>query len=193
MKQSGLEVEEATLRLNLWLTQGMVLAIAAISSFSIHGWQGTLGLFNFPGWKGIGLACCMAAGVVLFSIAMDKYIPRRWQDDGGINEKVFGAMPASWTVLVCVIVGIGEEWLFRGVIQPFVGNGWTSLVFTLVHVRYWKKPLLVASVFGTSWLLGLLMDGYGSLWPSIVAHMVIDVSLAFYLQMTLKKEKGEEE
>ncbi|EJL40961.1 hypothetical protein BAG01nite_01170 [Brevibacillus agri] len=193
MKESGLEVDEATLRLNLWLTQALVLAAAAASSFWVHGWQGTLGLFSFPGWKGIGLACGVAAGIVLFSIAMETYLPRRWQDDGSINEKVFGAMSSSLTVLVCVIVGIGEEWLFRGVIQPFAGNAWTSLIFTLVHVRYLKKPLLIASVYGTSWLLGLLMDWHGSLWPPIVAHIAIDVSLAFYLQKTLKKEKGEEE
>lgn len=193
MKESGLELDEATLRFNLWLTQGLVLAAAAASSFWVHGWQGTLGLFHFSGWEGVGLACLVAAGIVLLCIAMEKYLPKRWQDDGSINEKVFGAMSSTLTVLVCVIVGIGEEWLFRGVIQPFAGNVWTSLVFTLVHVRYLKKPLLIASVFGTSWLLGLLMDVHASLWPPIVAHIVIDVSLAFYLQITLKKEKGEEE
>ncbi|MDH6349184.1 type II CAAX endopeptidase family protein [Brevibacillus sp. 1238] len=193
MKESGLEVDEATLRMNLWLTQGLVLAAAAISSFWVHGWKGTLGLLSFQGWPGIGIACCVAVGIVVLNLVMEIFLPKRWQDDGSLNEKIFGAMSPGMTVMICVIVGFAEEWLFRGVIQPFAGNGWTSFLFTLVHVRYLKKPLLIVSVFGTSWLLGMLMEQQMSLWPPIVAHIVIDVSLAFYLQRTLKKAKGEEE
>lgn len=192
MREDRLEVDEATLRLNLWLTQGIVIAVAAAGSLWVLGWDATLSFFTWPGWNAVLWAVFVAAGIIIASIAMDRYLPKRWQDDGSINEKVFGAMLPSTTILVCMIVGVAEEWLFRGVIQSLTGNFWSSLIFTLIHIRYLKKPLMVISVFGTSWILGLLFSHYQSLWPSIVAHILIDVMLAFYLQKTIKK-KGEEE
>lgn len=193
MKYRGREIDEATLRLNLWLTQGLVLALAAGSSFFIYGWQSTLALYQTPSRAGMGWAAVVMVTVVFASIAMERYLPRKWQDDGNVNEQIFGRMAPHTTILVCIAVGIGEEWLFRGVIQPLAGNGWTSLIFTLIHVRYLKKPLLVGSVFLTSWLLGMLFSLEGSLWPPIVAHIGIDLLLAFYLQITLRKGKGEGE
>ncbi|QRG69876.1 CPBP family intramembrane glutamic endopeptidase [Brevibacillus choshinensis] len=193
MKDSGQEMDEANLRLNLWLTQGLVLAIAAGSSFFFHGVNGTRELFVPPGWHGIGMAAGVALLIVLASIAMDRYLPSSWQDDGSVNEMVFGNLSPWMTTLVCISVGVGEEWLFRGVVQSFVGNVWTSVIFTVIHVRYLKKPLLFISVFLTSLLLGWLFQREGTLWPSIFAHIAIDLLLAFYLQYTLKKGKGEEQ
>ncbi|WP_289136135.1 CPBP family intramembrane glutamic endopeptidase [uncultured Brevibacillus sp.] len=191
MKYGGQEIDEATLRLNLWLTQGLVLIVAAGSSFWVHGIQGTMELFRFPLWSGLTWSGCVIAAIVLLSIVMDKYLPKHWQDDGSVNMRIFGSMSPVTTLLVCIVVGVGEEWLFRGVIQSFAGNFWTSLLFTLVHVRYVTKPLMVISVFGTSWLLGMLFTYSGSLWSPIVAHIGIDLLLAFYLQAIMKKEKGE--
>lgn len=191
MKYGGQEIDEATLRLNLWLTQGLVLIVAAGSSLWAHGIQGTMELFRSPLWSSLTWSGGVIAGVVLLSIVMDKYLPKRWQDDGSVNMRIFGSMSPVTTLLVCIAVGFGEEWLFRGVIHSFAGNFWTSLLFTLVHVRYVTKPLMVISVFGTSWLLGMLFTYSGSLWSPIVAHIGIDLLLAFYLQATMKKEKGE--
>ncbi|NTU19319.1 CPBP family intramembrane metalloprotease [Brevibacillus sp. HB1.2] len=192
MREDRLEVDEATLRLNLWLTQGILMGVAASGSLLVLGLDATLSLFTLPGWNAVLWAVFVAGGIISASMAMDRYLPKRWQDDGSINEKVFGAMLPSTTILVCMVVGVGEEWLFRGVIQSLTGNFWSSLIFTLIHVRYLKKPLMIISVFGTSWILGLLFSHFQSLWPSIVAHILIDVMLAFYLQNTIKK-KGEEE
>ncbi|MFE1626628.1 CPBP family intramembrane glutamic endopeptidase [Brevibacillus reuszeri] len=191
MKYGGQGIDEATLRLNLWLTQGLVLIVAAGSSLWAHGIQGTMELFQFPLWSSLIWSGCVIAAIVLLSIVMDKYLPKRWQDDGSVNMRIFGSMSPVTTLLVCMAVGVSEEWLFRGVIQTFAGNFWTSLLFTLVHVRYVTKPLMVISVFGTSWLLGMLFTYSGSLWSPIVAHIGIDLLLAFYLQATMKKEKGE--
>ena len=192
MKQDWQQWDDATLHLNLWVTQGLILAIAASCSLWLHGWSGTLDLFRVPEWTGIGWAALLAGAVILTSIAMDRYLPRKWQDDGNINERIFGSMSTAGIILVCAAIGIGEEWLFRGVIQPFAGNVWTSVIFTLVHTRYLRKPLLVASMFGTSWLLGFLFDLEQSLWPPILAHTAIDMVLALYLRYTITRGQGEE-
>lgn len=193
MKDSGQEIDEANLRLNLWLTQGLVLAIAAGSSLFFLGWERTVRLFAAPDGSGLAMALLIALGIILASVAMDRYLPSSWQDDGNVNETVFGNMSPFMTLLVCISVGVGEEWLFRGVVQSWVGNLWTSIIFTLIHVRYLKKPLLFISVFVTSLLLGMLYEREGTLWPSIIAHILIDLVLAYYLQFTLNGRKGKKQ
>jgi uncharacterized protein len=193
LKDLRQELDQATLLLNLWLTQGVILTIAASSSLLVHGWQSTLALFARPSMAGMAWSMLVAAFIIALSIIMERYLPLRWQDDGSINELLFGKLSPLLTILVCLVVGIGEEWLFRGVIQPFAGIFWTSVIFTLVHIRYLRKPLLVVSVFLTSWLLGELFAAEGSLWLPIAAHVVIDMMLAFYLQYMIRRRKGEEE
>lgn len=192
MKQDWHGLDDTTLQLNLWVTQGLILTIAAACSLWLHGWNGTLGLFRLPEWTGMGWAVLLAAAVILASIAMERYLPETWQDDGRINERIFGSMSTAGIFLACLAIGMGEEWLFRGVIQPFAGNLWTSVIFTLVHTRYLRKPLLIASLFTTSWLLGLLFDLEQSLWAPIVAHSGIDLVLALYVRYRMKRGKGEE-
>ncbi|CAJ1002887.1 MULTISPECIES: CPBP family intramembrane glutamic endopeptidase [Bacillales] len=193
MKRRWEEFDPAALRLNLWLTQFIVLAVAAIGSLWVHGWKGTLLLFALPTLPELARAGAVALAVVLASILMDRYLPRRWQDDGDINERIFRGLPFGTTALLCAVIGIGEEWLFRGVLLPLIGNGWTSLVFTLVHVRYLQKPLLVASVYGTSWLLGWLFESGGQLVTPILAHMAIDLLLALYIQYGCASERRNQE
>jgi membrane protease YdiL (CAAX protease family) len=178
------QLDVRTLRLNLLLTQGLVVTVAAVSSFWMNGWHGTFTLFSFPGWRDLAFAvaaACLVAGV---SIGMERFLARHWQDDGSVNERMFLGLSLSQTFCLCALIGIGEEWLFRGIVQPLAGNVWTSLLFTLVHFRYLRKPLLLVSVFGTSYLLGGLFDLHGRLLPPITAHIAIDFILAVYVQRT---------
>lgn len=189
MKRVHHDLDDATLRFNLWLTQVVVIGVALIGSLFVHGWADTLSLFRFPGIGSLIWAIGVAAVVVGSSIGMDRFLPPRWQDDGSINERIFSGLSIGGTFVLCCVIGIGEEWLFRGVVQPVIGNVWTSVLFTLVHVRYLSKPLLVGSVFVTSWLLGWLMETSGSLLPSILAHIVIDLLFAFYIQHGYSRER----
>lgn len=183
------EMDERTLRLNLFFTQGIVLTIALISSLFFRGWEKSLLLFTFPGWKELLFATLTAIIIVIINILSEKFLPTRWQDDGDINKRIFLGLSLPSTLLLCILVGIGEEWLFRGVIQPYIGNGWTSLLFTLIHFRYLREPLLVISVFVTSYLLGSLFDMSHRLLAPIAAHALIDFTLALYLQLAARKER----
>ncbi|MFY0543020.1 CPBP family intramembrane glutamic endopeptidase [Brevibacillus sp. H7] len=184
------ELDIRTLRLNLCITQGIVWALAASASFLIHGREKTYLMFTISDRLDFAYAGGVAMLAVGASIAMARYLPRTWQDDGNINERIFIGLPFWQTLGLCITVGVGEEWLFRGVLQPLIGNVWTSLVFMLVHVRYLRKPLLLVSVFGTSYLLGCLFELHDSLLPPIFAHIVIDLSLAVYLQKTHREGRN---
>jgi len=182
------QLDPHTLRLNLYLTQAVILGMAAIFSCLLHGFEGTIRLFHSPGLPDY----IQAGGVVLLitasSIVVHRFVPRNWQDDGSINERVFQGLPLWKTFLLCAGIGIAEEWLFRGVVQSWAGNLWTSCFFALIHVRYLRKPLMVAMVFVTSYLLGCLYETHRSLLPPIAAHIGIDFLLAVYLQKVVHRE-----
>ena len=89
-------------------------------------------------------------------------------------------------LLLALAVGIGEELLFRGAIQPAFGLGYTSILFALIHVQYGLTPitltvLIIAIVLG-------VMRRYYSTTITIIVHAGYDLTLgllallAAYLQ-----------
>ena len=78
----------------------------------------------------------------------------------------------TWELItVAAFAGIGEEVLFRGVIQPRVGWMAATVLFGLAHpitVTY----VILAAVLGG--LLGQLQVLGGNLWAPIIAHAVYD-------------------
>ena len=90
-----------------------------------------------------------------------------------------GAGPAA-IVLVAVLAGIGEEVLFRGVVQPALGRhlplaAAVALTAALFGVAHWITPAyaLLAGLVGI--YLGLLLAWSGNLLIPIVAHALYDV------------------
>jgi membrane protease YdiL (CAAX protease family) len=77
---------------------------------------------------------------------------------------------------LALISSFGEELLFRGAIQPFLGLWFTSLVFGLLHldpeggVSAWTVWAMLAGV-----VLGAATEVTGSLWPAVVIHFVINL------------------
>ncbi|NBC83859.1 MAG: CPBP family intramembrane metalloprotease [Bacteroidetes bacterium] len=85
---------------------------------------------------------------------------------------------------VAVCAGVGEELLFRGGIQPFLGIWPTSIVFVLLHgyINPAKPALNVYGIFMilSIALLGYLTENIGIL-SSITAHTIIDIILLYKL------------
>lgn len=91
-------------------------------------------------------------------------------------------------LLIGVIAGVGEELVFRGVIQRFVAQAssnlhiavWTSaLLFSLIHFQ--PEGFIPRFLLGA--FLGYLLLWTGNLWSSIFAHMSfnsIQVLLFYY-------------
>ena len=83
--------------------------------------------------------------------------------------------------------GVGEELLFRGAIQPWLGIWLTALLFNFLHgyLNPQDKPLFI---YGT--VLLIVSGGFGYLMlhsgiiAAITAHFLIDVVLMIYLKRT---------
>ena len=89
--------------------------------------------------------------------------------------------------MVSGCAGIGEEILFRGGIQPFLGIIWTSLLFVILHgyITPFNGPLTIYGIFMVLAiaLLGIATVHLG-LVVAIVAHTTIDILLLFKLSRT---------
>ena len=99
--------------------------------------------------------------------------------------------------MVCFIVALCEEALFRGVIQlglaqvlgstfgetgaMAVGLAVGALLFGLAHPGT-AAYMLIAALFG-AWM-GVLLVLTGSLMPAIIAHFTYDVILMLYSKYT---------
>lgn len=78
----------------------------------------------------------------------------------------------TWELIaLAAFAGIGEEILFRGVLQPRTGWLIATLVFGLAH-PITPTYVIVAALLGG--VLGLLQEFGGNLWAPIIAHGVYD-------------------
>ncbi|HEX6594556.1 MAG TPA: CPBP family intramembrane glutamic endopeptidase [Bacillota bacterium] len=119
--------------------------------------------------------------VVSIDLMIMKTIPKRFYDDGGINERIFTSLSIPEIIGVTLLIAISEEFLFRGVIQTVFGYVFASTLFALVHIRYLKKPLLLISVLFVSFLIGYIFEVTGNLLVTITSHFTIDVLLGLII------------
>ena len=81
--------------------------------------------------------------------------------------------------------GVGEEILFRGVIQPIIGIWITAIIFVAIH-GYLNPLNWRISIYGVYLTLSIGVIGYFSnllgLCTAMSAHMMIDVVLFYKLK-----------
>lgn len=171
--------------INLYITQIISLTLAFILSFFLLKQTPMEALSSLKPdnlYNSVIIGLLFAFLIVLVNIILSRKLPKELFDDGGINEKLFSNLPIWHIMVIAVIVGFTEEFLFRGVIQTLLGVFLTSLLFTVIHFRYLKKYVLLAVTFFISLGLGYLVLYFG--WfTAFIAHTLID----FILGLLLKK------
>lgn len=112
--------------------------------------------------------------IILAGIAMQMLLqPDVLQQQQAASEALVQQFNSvSMAFFVAVAVGIGEEILFRGAVQPVFGNLMTSLLFTVIHTQYTLTPATLI-IFVVSLGLGYLRKHYGTA-SAIVAHIGYD-------------------
>lgn len=165
------------------LTQGALVALA---------WWGARALDMPPQWGepvrdgaiGLGAAVALAlANYLLLTRA-----PSNWVVDGvrhAYRETIvplFGGLHPLGAVVIGAAAGLGEEWLFRGILQPLTGLAVSSMLFGAAHVG--GRRMLPFGVWATG--MGLIMGGLamatGGLIAPIVAHAVYDMLALAYIR-----------
>ena len=181
------QLTERLLLINLYLTQGITLAIALI--WILFQNRNPLALLSWPAGNafalwGLGLALAMVA----FDLIISRIVPESSMDDGGINEMLFRNRPVWHIFVIAAVVSVCEELLFRGAMQHAIGPYWTSILFALIHVRYLKHWIPTGWVFLSSYGLGYIYVASGSLWAPILCHFLIDLISGMVIRFRRKEE-----
>jgi uncharacterized protein len=169
------------LRWNLYLTQLLVFVVA-LALLQLQG-RLTAGLWIPAGWKIWGAGVASGLAVVAFDRILQRLVSEKRLDDGGFNRLLFQNLSYVEIAGITAWVALGEEMLFRGALQHWLGIIGTSLLFTLLHFRYLKQWILVGAVFGISCLFGGLTEWTGSLIPAVVAHFTVDFILGLSIRV----------
>ncbi|MBK8497464.1 MAG: CPBP family intramembrane metalloprotease [Flavobacteriales bacterium] len=95
---------------------------------------------------------------------------------------------AQWFVSICA--GAGEELLFRGALQQWLGIPLTALVFVALHGYLDPRDRRISSygLYLTATMMGLgyMADHMGLMGP-IIAHTIIDIVLLRRLALDWKR------
>ena len=103
---------------------------------------------------------------------------------------VFGTLDLPGIVIIGIAAGLGEEWLFRGVLQPLVGLLVASVLFGLAHMggRHMLAFAIWASAMGAA--LGGLAIVTGGLIAPMVAHGLYDMLALAHLRRSAHEQRG---
>ena len=105
-----------------------------------------------------------------------------------VLKPTFGRISALDAVVVSIAAGVGEELLFRGVMQPEIGLLPTSLVFGILHTGGSETMAfgLWVAVMGAA-LGGLAIWTDGLLAP-VVAHAAYDAAAFTYIRWDARRD-----
>ena len=169
------------LLINVYITQSALFVLAGIGGFFLfEDWTDVLLLVDVDLKEIIMIGGSAAFVIVSMNIILTHYLPKSWLDDGGLNERVFRKLSLLELTILCLVVSMAEELLFRLVIQTAFGLIVASAIFAFIHFRYLAKPVLFFSVLIASFLLGIFL-WTGNILITIVAHFLINFILGMFV------------
>ena len=105
-------------------------------------------------------------------------------------EELLSNMTIGLAFLLAALSGIGEELLFRGGLQPYLGLYATSLLFGIIHIgpngrmNLWTVWCVFAGL-----VLGWLYESLGTLWPVIMIHFLVNFSSFLSIRSEQRSKK----
>jgi uncharacterized protein len=175
-----MERKHLILRLALATIIGMPLIALAVDHFSddVRIANALIGDGQFALHVVYGLIAGMAIAVPGYWISTRPWMGRVHHQYARLIQQF--NLNNSDILFISCCAGIGEEILFRGAIQPFLGVVLTAIFFVAIHgylnPRDWR-----ISVYGIFMTAGIALLGYlaetKGLLVAIVAHTVIDIYL----------------
>lgn len=188
------EISDRQLLISLYMTQIVLLTIAFfLGIFLFDSYSDFFDLFHWKDTNILFVGGMSGIAVVIVDIVLMKIMPAKYYDDGGLNERVFQKRSLLQIALIAAVVAVGEEILFRGVIQTHMGLILSSLIFAFVHYRYLFNWFLFVNITGLSFLIGFIYLQTGNILVTIFMHFLIDFLLGCIIKFKFNKKQNEQE
>jgi uncharacterized protein len=181
------------------MTSRRVLTLALLTQALLIGtaWACSSLLHIPPRWgnppRDVIIGFAGAAALACGNYVLLVRAPANWLVDGvravydDVLVPLFSRFGAPSAIIVGVAAGIGEEWLFRGVVQPFAGLIIASVLFGFAHVGGRSMVPFGVWASGMGLALGALAQLTGGLTAPIVAHGVYDILALAYIRRGAQK------
>ncbi len=138
-----------------------------------------LGLLAWPGLLGV---LVLIVGV-LYAVGGQRLLPTQ---PPALIVWIAG-LPVGLKLGLALSAGVFEELFFRGLLQPRVGIGISTLLFVLAHLSY-DQPFLLVGITALSLSFAALVWWRQNIWPAIAAHFLFDaVQLIFLIPWALRE------
>ncbi len=116
----------------------------------------------------VGLAFVALTRIAVVRFAWAQHLTQSFHD-------VLGPLGTRDIIILAAASSVGEEFLFRGALQPWIGIVPQAVLFALLHVGPGKKFVpWTASALGMGLAFGLISDATGNLGGAIAAHFTIN-------------------
>jgi membrane protease YdiL (CAAX protease family) len=171
--------------LALWLYQGRPWALLRLSA--LHGWRL---------WTSLALVSAVAATLAAMIVRLARLRRRKRVK---IRSQAVAHAPhtrreLAWWAAVSLSAGFSEELIFRGFLlwafQPLVGlwgaAALSLIVFAAAHAYQGAAGALAVGIVGAFLTLVVLI--FGSLWPAVALHLLMDLQQGFAAWLVLQKE-----
>lgn len=120
------------------------------------------------------IAVLLGLGLAVGSQVLSRNVPRLGEMSDALAVQIGNLSPAT-TLAMAVLSSVGEEWVFRGVLQPAWGWPFATLLFAVVHVpverQLWAWPFLAGAM---GLLMAALFELSGGLVAPIALHFAIN-------------------
>ncbi|WP_209122548.1 type II CAAX endopeptidase family protein [Alkalihalobacillus sp. BA299] len=182
------EMTDREILLNLYITQAiMLLSAIGLGFIWMEDLSAVWQLFKWNPAQIFLIGGSIAAIVITIDLLFEYFLPKKWVDDGGINERVFAKRSVIHIFFIAAVVSVCEEVLFRGILQTQLGLIPASLLFALIHFRYLSKIILFTMAVVLSFGLGLLFALTNNLLVPIFTHFLIDFVLGLFIMYKARK------
>jgi membrane protease YdiL (CAAX protease family) len=188
------EIPDRELLISLYTTQILLLTISFfLGIFLFDSLSAFFDLFHWTDINILLVGGIAGIGVVIVDLVLMKILPAKYYNDGGLNERMFQRRPLFQIALIAAVVAIGEEILFRGVIQTHLGLILSSLIFAFVHYRYLFNWFLFVNITALSFFIGFIYLQTGNVLVTIFMHFLIDFLLGCIIKFKFEFEKKQNE
>lgn len=156
--------------------------------------EGTLpGILPLIGGAGVGPSVIAALGIFVITGIMACSFYKLFGNTHFSSPEMI-AMADEFSlrdfIPIYLAAGIGEEALFRAALLEPCGLIVSSLLFTALHIAYWKKPLMLVYVFATGLLFGVLYTFTESLLLCALVHAAFNTLLTLLLKHRVIVPRG---
>ncbi len=121
------------------------------------------------------LISALGAGILLISKYFFEEVSSSFRTLRRIVEHLLGPMDLKVAIFLAAFSAIGEEVLFRGAIQPYMGLVFTSILFGLLHVGpggFVSPWSMWATISGL--MLGWMFQETQCIWVPILTHFAVN-------------------